>query len=120
MNNVIDFPIKAAQDKSVLEKSIKDFLDYATDDQQAKRELTARLLSIFETYQHDYSFDFDIECPPSITKSQAYIIEESVKENFRRFEEQIHIHMNTILLERFQKEVELYFFKCGDDCLLVQ
>lgn len=120
MNNVLAFPTKTTQGKTLIEKSIKDLLDNKTTDEKAKSELTERLLAIFETYQQDYSFDFSIECPPTIAPSDAKIIEASVRENCSQFEELIHNHMNKILLERFQAEIKLYFLECGDDCLLRQ
>lgn len=113
MNNIINFPTKAVRDKAVIDKAINDLLDQTTADQKTKNELTQRLLELFEIYQQDYSFNFSLDFPPTITQPQADKIGSSIKENFGRFEKLIHNHMNKILLERFQTEIKLYFLEKG-------
>ena len=111
MNNIINFPTKSVKDKALIKKSIQTLLDQTPADQKVKDELTARLLGIFEQYRHEYSMDFRLEFPPGITQAQADKIGSSIKENIGKFERLIHDHMNTILMERFQTEIKIYFLE---------
>ena len=117
MKDVIDFPKNTDFDTTFIDKSIKDLLDHTTTDQKAKSELTERLLSIYEFYQKEFSFDFSIECPPSIARSEAAIIEESARENFGRLMKTIHDKMDAIILDRFQAEIKLFFLENSGDPL---
>ena len=117
MKNAIDLPRETDSNTTFIEKSIKDIIDYATTDQNAKSELSERLLSIYKIYQKGYSFDFNIDCPPTVTPSEAAIIEESARENFGQFMKIIHDQMDEIILERFHTEIKLYFLESTADYL---
>lgn len=114
MKNVIEFPTKKRKDRVLIEKTIKELLETATDDPQIISELSESLLSIWEKYQLQYSFNFSIPSHRTFTQDDIEEITSSVKEEIGRFENSLHNHMNTILLDRFQVEIKLYFAQRGE------
>ena len=113
MDKIIEFPSQAIRDRSLLEKTIKQVLSTTDVDEETNDAITKRLLSICDLYKTEFRPSASFSFPHGISEEDIKSFTSSLDKFSQSFSEQVQGFLISLLVERLQTEIKLYFAEHG-------